>query len=57
MKTIINQENGIYEYKLYQGSLINVLGVWYSMPSENLGDFLMRIAADVQSVVNIYNNN
>ena len=54
MKTIINTSNGVHEVIIIKGSLINELAKWYSMPDETLGNFLTRIAFDIDKVINIY---
>jgi hypothetical protein len=54
MKTLINTNNGVHEVVIIKGSLINELAKWYSMPDETLGNFLTRIASDIDKVMQIY---
>ena len=54
MKTLINTSNGVHELVIIKGSLINELAKWYSMPDETLGNFLTRIASDIDKVMEIY---
>jgi hypothetical protein len=54
MKTLINTSNGVHELVIIKGSLLNELAKWYSMPDETLGNFLTRIAIDIDKVMQIY---